>query len=137
MEKIFILDTTLRDGEQTPGVALSADEKLKIAKALEKLGVDAIEAGFPASSSGDFDAVKLVAGEIEYSTVVALARTVPADIERAGEALKQAEKARIHTFIATSPVHMHYKLKKTPDEVLKIAVEAVKLAREYTDDIEF
>lgn len=137
MEKIFILDTTLRDGEQTPGVALSADEKLKIAKALEKLRVDAIEAGFPASSSGDFDAVKLVAGEIEYSTVVALARTVPDDIEKAGQALERAKKARIHTFIATSPVHMQYKLKKTSDEVLKIAVEAVKLAMQYTDEVEF
>lgn len=137
MEKIFIFDTTLRDGEQTAGVALSADEKVKIAKALEKLKVDAIEAGFPASSSGDFNAVKQVAENIENSVVVALARALPGDIERAGEAIKQAKKARIHTFIATSPVHMQYKLKLTADQVLKIAVEAVKIARTYTNEVEF
>ncbi|MBC7190060.1 2-isopropylmalate synthase [Candidatus Aerophobetes bacterium] len=137
MEKIFIFDTTLRDGEQTPGVAFTPGEKLEIAKALERLGVDVIEAGFPASSPGDFEAVKKVASEIEKCTICALARAVPQDIEKAALALKNARKARIHTFIATSPVHMKYKLRKTPDEVLRAAVDAVKLAREYAEEVEF
>lgn len=137
MEKIFIFDTTLRDGEQTPGVAFTTEEKLKIARALQKLGVDAIEAGFPASSSGDFEAVRGIAQEIVGPVVVALARTLPEDIEKAGEALKEANRGRIHTFIATSPLHMEYKLKKTPDEVLMAAIKAVKLARRYTDEVEF
>jgi len=137
MEKIFIFDTTLRDGEQTPGVTFTPDEKLKIAKALGKLGVDVIEAGFPASSPGDFKAVKLIAEEIEGQVIAALARALPQDIKKAGEALRLAKKARIHTFIATSPVHLEYKLKKKPDEVLKIAVDAVTLAREYTEEVEF
>ena len=137
MERIYIFDTTLRDGEQTPGVAFTCEEKVKIAKALEKLGVDVIEAGFPASSSGDFKAVKLVAEEVQGPTIAALARALPEDIKKAAEAIKPAKKGRIHTFIATSPLHMEYKLKRKPDEVLKIAVEAVKLAREYTQDVEF
>jgi len=137
MEKIFIFDTTLRDGEQTPGVAFTVEEKLKIAKALEKLGVDVIEAGFPASSPGDFDAVKRIAEEIERPVIAALARALPQDIKRAGNALKNAKKGRIHTFIGTSPVHMKYQLRKTPDDVLKIAVDAVKLAREYQEEVEF
>jgi len=137
MEKIFIFDTTLRDGEQTPGVALTVNEKLKIARELEKLGVDVIEAGFPASSSGDFEAVKVIAQEIETPVVAALARTLPTDIKRAGEALKGARRGRIHTFIATSPIHMQYKLKKSPPQVLKLAVDAVSLAREYIEEVEF
>lgn len=137
MEKISIFDTTLRDGEQTPGVAFTIEEKIKIARALEKLRVDAIEAGFPASSPGDFRGVRSIAEEIGGPVVVALARTLPQDIEKAGEALKQAKKSRIHTFIATSPIHMKYKLKRTPDQVLKTAVEAVSLAREYTQEVEF
>jgi len=137
MEKIFIFDTTLRDGEQTPGVAFTGDEKLKIARVLKNLGVDVIEAGFPASSSGDLKAVKAIAGEIDGPVIAALARALPDDIKKAGEALRLAKKGRIHTFIATSPVHMKYKLKKTPDEVLKIAVEAVRFAREYTQEVEF
>ena len=137
MEKIFIFDTTLRDGEQTPGVSLTIDEKLKIAHELEKLNVDVIEAGFPASSPGDFEAVKRIAQEIGNPVITALARTLPGDIRKAGEALKRAKKGRIHTFIATSPIHMNYKLRKSPSEVLKLAVDAVKLAREYTEEVEF
>ena len=137
MEKIFIFDTTLRDGEQTPGVAFTIEEKLKIAKALEKLGVDIIEAGFPASSPGDFAAVKLIAEKIEIPVVAALARALPQDIEKAGKALSSTKKGRVHTFVATSAVHMEYQLKKTPDEVLGLAVSAVKAAREYTDNVEF
>lgn len=137
MEKVFIFDTTLRDGEQTPGVALAPKEKLKIARELEKLRVDAIEAGFPASSPGDFEAVKIITQEVETPTITALARALSSDIRKAGEAIKKAKKGRIHTFIATSPIHMEYKLRKPPQQVLKIAVDAVKFAREYTDEVEF
>jgi len=137
MEKIYIFDTTLRDGEQTPGVTLTPKEKLKIARELEKLKVDVIEAGFPASSFSDFEAIKIISREIETPTITALARALPSDIKKAGEAIKNARKGRIHTFIATSPIHMEYKLRKTPQQVLKIAVDAVKLARGYTDEVEF
>ena len=136
-EKIYIFDTTLRDGEQTPGASLTVKEKLKIARGLEKLGVDVIEAGFPAASPGEFEAVKMISQEVKGPIITALARTLSQDIKRAGEALKSARQGRIHTFIATSPIHLKYKLKKSPDEVLKMATQAVRLAREYTSEVEF
>jgi 2-isopropylmalate synthase len=109
--RLIVFDTTLRDGEQSPGASMTQDEKVRIAKALERLRVDVIEAGFAIASPGDFEAVKAVAGEITESTVCSLARANPADIERAAEALKPAKRARIHTFIATSPIHMEKKLR--------------------------
>lgn len=136
-DKLIIFDTTMRDGEQSPGAAMSREDKLRIAKALERLKVDVIEAGFPASSPGDFAAVKGVAEIVKDSRVCALARTGDADIDRAGEALRPAVAPRIHTFIATSPLHMEKKLRMTPDEVVTAAVRAVKRARQYTDDVEF
>ncbi len=137
MERIYIFDTTLRDGEQTPGASLNVDEKLKIACQLEKLKVDVIEAGFPASSLGNFEAVKTISGQIKEPVIAALARALAYDIKKAGEAIKKAKRGRIHTFIATSPIHMRYQLRKSPQEVLKLAVEAVNLALKYTEDVEF
>lgn len=136
-DQLIIFDTTLRDGEQSPGASMTLAEKLAIAKALEKLRVDVIEAGFPISSIGDFEAVKAIAQQIKESTVCALARTVDADIERAAEALAPCDNRRIHTFIATSPIHMEKKLRMVPDAVLERAVNAVKKARQYTDNVEF
>lgn len=136
-EKLIIFDTTLRDGEQSPGAAMTAEEKLRIAKALEKMKVDIIEAGFPISSEGDFAAVQGIARTVKDSVVCGLARANKADIERAGEALKDANASRIHTFIATSPLHMREKLLLTPDQVFEQAVDAVKLARNFTDNVEF
>ncbi|CAG0911550.1 unnamed protein product, partial [Cyprideis torosa] len=127
----------MRDGEQSPGASMTKDEKLRIAKALEKLKVDVMEAGFPIASDGDFEAVKAISKVIKDSTVCGLARAVNADIDRAGEALKSANSGRIHTFIATSPIHMEQKLRASPDEVLEQAVKAVKRARRYTDNVEF
>ena len=135
--RVIIFDTTLRDGEQSPGCSMNLTEKLAVARQLEKLGVDVIEAGFPVSSPGDFESVKMIADAITESTVCGLARAARKDIEACGEALKGAKKSRIHTFIATSPVHMEYKLKMTPDQVIERAVEAIKLARTFTDDVEF
>lgn len=137
MRQIDIFDTTLRDGEQSPGVALTPTEKLQIARQLAKLGVNIIEAGFPISSPGDFEAVKRIAEEVRQVSVCALARTQAADIEKAWEAISKAESPRIHTFIATSPIHMQYKLKKSPEEVLEQAVAGVKLAKSKVSDIEF
>ena len=136
-DQIIIFDTTMRDGEQSPGASMSKDDKLRIARQLEKLRVDVIEAGFPAASPGDFEAVRAVAEIIKDSTVCGLARTGEADIRRAGEAIKPAKSGRIHTFIATSPIHMQMKLRMDPEQVLEHAVRAVKMAREYTDDVEF
>jgi len=136
-EKLIIFDTTLRDGEQSPGASMTREEKVRIAKALERMRVDVIEAGFPVASAGDFEAVEAVANAIKDSTVCALARALEKDIDRAGEALKGAGTGRIHTFIATSPIHMKMKLRMAPDQVLEQAVKAVKLARQYTDDVEF
>ena len=136
-EKLIIFDTTLRDGEQSPGASMTRDEKVCIAKALEKMHVDIIEAGFPIASPGDFDAVKAVAEVISDSTVCGLARTNDADIDAAAAALKSAKDPRIHTFIATSPIHMQYKLRMSPEEVLSTAVRAVKRARTFTDNVEF
>ncbi len=136
-DRLIIFDTTLRDGEQSPGAAMTREEKLRIAKSLEKLGVDVIEAGFATSSPGDFAAVKSIAESIKDASVCSLARTTHSDIERAAEALENAVAPRIHTFIATSPIHMEYKLQMTPDEVFEQAVGAVKIARNFVDDVEF
>ncbi|MBN4079097.1 2-isopropylmalate synthase [Beggiatoa alba] len=136
-QQLIIFDTTLRDGEQSPGASMTRDEKVRIAKALERMHVDIIEAGFPIASEGDFAAVKAVADVIKDSTVCGLARALDKDIDRVGEALKNANSARIHTFIATSPIHMKMKLRMEPDAVIEQAVRAVKRARQYTDDVEF
>ncbi|MBN2180566.1 MAG: 2-isopropylmalate synthase [Sedimentisphaerales bacterium] len=136
-EKVLIFDTTLRDGEQSPGASLSIAEKLEIAQQLAVLGVDIIEAGFPVSSPTQFEATKLVAEQVAGPTIAGLARANEGDIEAAGKAITPAKKKRIHTFIATSPVHMEHKLKKSSDEVLKMAVNAVKFARTIVDDVEF
>lgn len=135
--KLIIFDTTLRDGEQSPGAAMTREKKLRIARQLEKLGVDVIEAGFAAASPGDFEAVRSVAEVIKGSTVCSLARASENDVRRAGEAIKPAKSGRIHTFIATSEIHMQHKLRMTPDQVVERAASAIKWALEYTDDVEF
>ena len=137
MRNIKIFDTCLRDGEQSPGFSMSLGQKLRVARALAELRVDVIEAGFPAASPGDFEAVRAVASEIEGPVIAALCRTIPRDIERAVAALEAAKKSRIHTFIATSPIHRERKLGMSRDEVLGNAVKAVTLAREVCDDVEF
>lgn len=136
-EQLIIFDTTLRDGEQSPGASMTRDEKVRIAKILERMRVDIIEAGFPVASPGDFDAVKAVAEAVTESTVCALARAVDPDIDLAAKAVAPARSRRIHTFIATSPIHMREKLRMTEEAVLERAVQAVKRARKYTDDVEF
>ncbi len=136
-DKLVIFDTTLRDGEQSPGASMTKDEKVRIAKMLEKMRVDVIEAGFAIASPGDFDSVKAVADAIQDSTVCSLARAVDKDIDQAGKALKGANRPRIHTFIATSPIHMKHKLRMEPDAVLEQAVNSIKRARNLTDDVEF
>jgi 2-isopropylmalate synthase len=136
-DKLIIFDTTMRDGEQSPGASMTRDEKVRIGKALERLKVDVIEAGFPAASPGDFESVQAVANVIKDSTVCGLARALDKDIDSAGLALKGASRSRIHTFIATSPIHMQMKLHMQPDQVIEYAVRAVKRARQYTDDVEF
>ncbi|MFC3874709.1 2-isopropylmalate synthase [Neisseria musculi] len=135
--RVIIFDTTLRDGEQSPGAAMSKEEKVRIARQLEKLGVDVIEAGFAAASPGDFEAVNEIAKTLTRATVCSLARAVENDIRKAGEAVAPAANRRIHTFIATSPIHMEHKLKMKPAKVVEAAVKAVKTAKEYTDDVEF
>ena len=136
-QKLIIFDTTMRDGEQSPGAAMTRDDKLRIARQLDRMRVDVIEAGFPAASPGDFESVKAVAEIIKDATVCGLARANEADIRRAGEAIRPAKSGRIHTFIATSPIHMEMKLRMSPEQVLEQAIKAVKWAREYTDDVEF
>ncbi|AOS96917.1 2-isopropylmalate synthase [Microbulbifer aggregans] len=136
-DKLVIFDTTLRDGEQSPGASMTKDEKIRIARMLERMQVDVIEAGFAIASQGDFEAVQAVAETVKDSRVCSLARAVGPDIIRAGEALKKANASRIHTFIATSPIHMKYKLQMEPEKVLEQAVAAVKHARQFTDDVEF
>jgi 2-isopropylmalate synthase len=136
-DKLIIFDTTLRDGEQSPGASMTKDEKVRIAKSLERMRVDIIEAGFPIASVGDFEAVQAVANTIKDSRICGLARALDNDIDRAGEALKNANASRIHTFIATSPIHMKMKLRMEPDQVIENAVKAVQRARRYTDDVEF
>lgn len=135
--QVKIFDTTLRDGEQALPASLSAKEKLQIALALERLGVDIIEAGFPVSSPGDFRSVQMIAKEVKNSIVCGLSRALPGDIDACGQALSVAEQFRIHTFIATSEIHVGAKLRKSQDEIVDMAVAAVKHARKYTDDVEF
>ncbi|AAW39927.1 MAG: 2-isopropylmalate synthase [Dehalococcoides mccartyi] len=137
MDKIKIFDTTLRDGEQAAGASLNAQEKLEIARQLEKLGVDIIEAGFPITSPGDFEAVKLIAQEVRTPVICGLARAIPADIDRAWEALKEAAHPRIHVFISSSEIHMVHQIKKSREEVMELARTMVARAKSYTDDIEF
>ncbi|MGI8424584.1 MAG: 2-isopropylmalate synthase [Chloroflexota bacterium] len=137
MTRIAIFDTTLRDGEQAPGCSMTLDEKVRMARQLEALGVDVIEAGFPVASEGDFAAVRAVAGQCRNATVAALARVSAADITRAAHALEPALNPRIHTFVATSDLHLQHKLHKTRAEVLELTARAVRLARGYTGDVEF
>ncbi|HLD68691.1 MAG TPA: 2-isopropylmalate synthase, partial [Pseudomonas sp.] len=136
-DRVIIFDTTLRDGEQSPGASMTKEEKLRIAKTLERMRVDVIEAGFAIASQGDFEAVKLIADTIKDSTVCSLSRAVDGDIDRAAEALAGANSGRIHTFLATSPIHMQYKLRMQPDQVVEQAVKAVKRARNLCADVEF
>ncbi|MCH9639517.1 MAG: 2-isopropylmalate synthase [Betaproteobacteria bacterium] len=136
-DHLIIFDTTLRDGEQSPGASMTKEEKVRIAWQLERMGVDVIEAGFPAASNGDFESVKAVADTVKGSVVCGLARAIEADIKRTGEALSGASAARIHTFIATSPIHMKNKLRMSPKQVIAQAVKAIKWASQYTDNIEF
>ena len=136
-ERIYIFDTTLRDGEQSPGASMNLEEKMKMARQLEALRVDVIEAGFPIASDGDFEAVRQIAKEIRTVSIAALARATEADIRRAWEALESAERPRIHTFIATSDIHLKYKLKRSREQVLEQATKAVRLARSLCDDVEF
>lgn len=136
-DKVYIFDTTLRDGEQSPGASMTVKEKVEFALQLEKLNVDVIEAGFPISSQGDFESVKLVAEKVKKPVIAGLARAREMDIIRCAEALKDAKKKRIHTFVATSDIHVEKKLRKSKEEVIEIAINAVRLARKYTDDVEF
>lgn len=135
--RVYIFDTTLRDGEQSPGVSLNVNEKLEIARQLARLGVDIIEAGFPITSNGDFEAVKTIAREVRGVTVAGLARTNFADIDRAWEAVKHADQPRIHTFIATSDIHLKHKLRMNREQVIEAAIAGVKRAKSYTSDVEF
>jgi len=136
-EKIYIFDTTLRDGEQAPGASMNIEEKLVVARQLEKLGIDVIEAGFPSASEGDFESVYKVGQEIQSSQVCGLARTRPSDIEQALKALEPAKKPLLHIFIATSDLHLEYKLKMTREQVIESAVKAIEFAKKYIDNIEF
>jgi 2-isopropylmalate synthase len=136
-ERVYIFDTTLRDGEQSPGCSMDTAEKLRMARKLVELGVDVLEAGFPIASEGDFEAVDAISREFPSTSVAGLARCCTLDIERAAKALEAAKRPRIHTFIATSDIHLKYKLKKTRQQVLEEAVKGVELARRYVDDVEF
>jgi 2-isopropylmalate synthase len=136
-ELIKIFDTTLRDGEQSPGATMNVAEKLRVAEQLEKLNVDIIEAGFPISSEGDFEAVRTISQIVKRSEVAALARTNPKDIDRAWEAVKEARHPRIHIFISTSDIHLKHQLGKTKAEVIRLAARSVARAKEYTSNIEF
>jgi 2-isopropylmalate synthase len=137
MDRIAIFDTTLRDGEQAPGFSMNVDEKLRLARQLERLQVDIIEAGFPIASEGDFDAVRKISAEVRSVTIAGLARAVPLDIDRCWQALEGAAKPRIHTFLATSDIHLKYKLNKSRGEALDLAVKAVERARKLCDEVEF
>jgi 2-isopropylmalate synthase len=136
-ERLRIFDTTLRDGEQSPGCSMNLPEKLRLAEKLQSLGVDVIEAGFPIASEGDFAAVSAVAAECRDVTIAALCRTAEVDVRRAAEALRGAARPRIHTFVATSDIHLQYKLKKTRAEVIEMTREAVRLARDFAEEVEF
>ena len=136
-ERVYIFDTTLRDGEQSPGCSMTTSEKLEVAKNLVEMGVDLLEAGFPIASVGDYEAVQAVSREFPEARVAALARTVPQDIDRALDALDKAKSPRLHCFIATSEIHLKYKLHKTEEEVLEAAVKGVEQAKRHVDDVEF
>jgi 2-isopropylmalate synthase len=136
-DRVYIFDTTLRDGEQSPGCSMNTQDKLRMARQLVELGVDILEAGFPIASEGDFEATQAIAREFRWAQVAALARAVRLDVERALKALEPARRPRLHCFIATSDIHLKYKLKKTQEEVLEDAAKAVELARQYVDDVEF
>src|SRR5574338_116126 len=136
-DRVYIFDTTLRDGEQSPGCSMTVPEKIRMAHKLADLGVDILEAGFPIASEGDFEAVTEVSKELPWVQVAALARACKLDVERAAQSLSHARRPRIHTFIATSDIHLKFKLKKTRQQVLEEAVAAVELARQYVDDVEF
>ena len=136
-EKVVIFDTTLRDGEQAAGAGLNWDEKLEIARQLESLGVDVIEAGFPASSPGNLRSVQEIAQEVRTPIIAALARCIPSDVDTAWEAVKNASQPRIHVFISSSDIHMQHALRKSADEVLEQAVDNVKRAKKYVEDVEF
>ncbi len=135
--RVYIFDTTMRDGEQSPGASMNLEEKLRIAAVLEEMGVDIIEAGFPIASQGDFEAVQAIAGTVTASTVAGLARAAKKDIDRAWEALKGAKRARIHTFLSTSPLHMKYKLQMEPEAVHQAIIDSVAYARNLCDDVEW
>src|SRR5262249_36491955 len=136
-DRLIIFDTTLRDGEQSPGASMNLAEKLEVAHALQDLGVDVIEAGFPIASPGDFEAVQAIAREVQGPTICGLARCNKDDIERAGAAIKDAAKARIHVFLATSAIHREFKLKMAKEEILRRAVEGVQRAKDLCADVEF
>ena len=135
--QVIIFDTTLRDGEQSPGASMNLDEKLRIAAVLAEMGVDVIEAGFPIASDGDFEAVHEIAKTVHGATICGLARATRGDIDRCAEAIKPAERSRIHTFISTSPLHMEYKLQMEPEKVFEKVIESVTYARKFTDDVEW
>jgi len=137
LNKIFIFDTTLRDGEQAPGASMNKEEKLRIASLLDRMHVDVIEAGFPVSSPDDFEAVRAIAGLAHYSIVAGLSRAVRADIDICAAALKPAKRKRIHTFISTSALHMEHKLRMTPDQVHAAVIDSVSYARNLCDDVEW
>ena len=137
MDQVLIFDTTLRDGEQSPGISLDVGEKLEIAEQLARLGVDIIEAGFPIASDGDFEAVEAISKAVKGPIIAGLSRTAFKDVDRAWEAVQHAEKPRIHVFIATSKIHMEKKLRMTPEQVKAEAAASVARARGYTDDVEF
>ena len=136
-DSLIIFDTTLRDGEQSAGAGLTVDEKLIIAKQLESLGVDVIEAGFAVSSIGDFNAVSLIAETVKNCKVASLARVVEKDIDKAAQALEKAVDPRIHTFVSSSAIHMEHQMRKDPEEIIDMAVKAVSRAKKYVDDVEF
>ena len=136
-DRVFIFDTTLRDGEQSPGATMTLEEKLQVAEALDEMGVDIIEAGFPIASNGDFEAVVAVARQVKNAVVAGLARAIPADIARAGEAVRHARQGRIHTFVSTSPIHLAHQMKKTEEQVLEIITATVAQARNLVDNVEW
>jgi 2-isopropylmalate synthase len=136
-QRVIVFDTTMRDGEQSPGASMSLDEKLELAKILEEMGVDVIEAGFPIASNGDFEAVREISRIVTESTVCGLARAAAGDIERCAEAIRPAARGRIHTFLSTSPVHMKWKLQMEPDAVLEAVTASVAKARNLCGDVEW
>ncbi len=136
-DKVLIFDTTLRDGEQSPGVALNVEEKMEIARALERMRVDIIEAGFPASSPGDFESVSTIAKEVKGSVIAGLARAVPGDVDACWDAVKHAERHRIHVFLSSSDIHIMHQLEKDKDNVLQMARDMVARAKKYCEDVEF